>query len=469
MSSSNIWLLSIGLCAVLVIVVLTASAKRETAIGILIVLIPFQLVETRYGSSSVLMAYAMITAILLTGSLRLRMLPEIALVLLAYLISLTQAERFIAMHVVEIFRFASSFIVFLLAYNFARLVKSPRSVISVLIAINILVVMYCALQLSAGAGKAFVPFGIDEFAFNRNRDPSDPRLIGPFDNPGTTAGYFALMTLICLMELVYSKSGRRRVLQGLVLTNVAFLLATGNRASFLVLLAACPVLLLSLRNELGPRRFFQFMTGGIVVVLVASATLAAVTGFGNMFRRLESVAEMENGVPMTRAGTWPIAIEKIKRDPWFGEGPYYVSSDFASSAGVMRAEFEDLGEVSTAFDPFPHSLYLYLLRTVGVVGLIAVLWFFAKVLLELRSALRVEGRDEYSRAILKVGMIVIGAFLITQITLEFNRPATMDYAQFILALLGLLVGIGDRPTKADEVGAGPLVADSVPTASVRSH
>src|SRR5690606_31122602 len=160
------------------------------------------------------------------------------------------------------------------------------------------------LQLIAGAGEAFKPFGIQEFAFNRNRDPSDPRLVGPFDNPGSTAGYFTLMTLIYLVELMATASARRRLIQGLILANVAGIVATGNRASFLVLLAAFPVLLLTFRAELGSKRFFQYMTGGIAAVLVASALMAALTGFGNMFTRLERVTATEDGLPSTRAGTW---------------------------------------------------------------------------------------------------------------------------------------------------------------------
>jgi O-antigen ligase len=316
--------------------------------------------------------------------------------------------------------------------------------VDLLLAINVLVVIYCGLQLTAGAGEAFNPLGAKEFAFNANRDPSDPRLVGPFANPGTTAGYFTLMTLIYLVELMTRSPFRRRLIQGLILANVAGIVATGNRASFLVLLAAFPVLLLTFRTELGPRRFFQYMAGGFAAVLVASALMAALTGFGNMFTRLEKVTETEDGLPTTRAGTWPIAFEKIKRDPWFGEGPHFFRVEDAEIRGVMRTHFEDLGDVVRAFDPYPHSLYLFLLRTVGVVGLIAVLWFFAQVFFELRKSLRRHDMAEHPKMLVKAGVVVVGAFLVTQITLEFNRTGTLDYAQFILALMGLFVGVADR-------------------------
>ena len=68
-----------------------------------------------------------------------------------------------------------------------------------------------------------------------------------------------------------------------------------------------------------------------------------------------------------------MAFEKIKLYPWFGEGPHYMSPEDAEMMGISRAQYESLSEVQTAFDPYPHSLYLYLLRTVGVVGLAAML------------------------------------------------------------------------------------------------
>ena len=461
MSSSNIWMLSVGLVAAILIVILTASARRAVALGALLLLIPFQVVETRYGSSSVLMAYTMAGAMLLMGNLRIRMLPAIGLVLVAYLVSLTQTERYLMLHVVEIFQFFSGFVVLLLAYNYARLVKSERSVIDLLLAINVLVAIYCVLQLTAGAGGSFTPFGISEIAFNSNRDPSDPRLIGPFDNPGTTAGYFALTTLIFMVELITAVGSRRRLIQGLILVNVVGIMATGNRASFLVMLAACPVLLHAFRKELGARRTLQYAIGGSAAMLVAAAILIAFTGFGNIFRRLEQVTETEGGIPTTRAGTWPLAVEKIKIDPWFGEGPHFVNANDAELMGAMRTRFEDLGDVVTIFDPYPHSLYLFLLRTVGIFGLAAMLWFFAQVVLELRGSLRHAELSERSRAFVKTGVVVTGAFLVTQITLEFNRPQTMDYVQYILALMGLFVGVAYRTapsriyTDTDRIEASP--------------
>ena len=114
----------------------------------------------------------------------------------------------------------------------------------------------------------------------------------------------------------------------------------------------------------------------------------------------------------------------------------------------LQVEFDESGEIGSVVDPYPHSLYLYLLRTVGVVGLIAIVWFFLRVWLILRRSSQKLLPTNYSAAIVRVGLLLIPAFMIAQITLEFIRPTTMDYAQFVFALMGLLVGMSDRAEHA---------------------
>ena len=444
MNSSVALQLAWALATVLVVYVLASTARRTVAIGALLVMIPFQTVVTRYATSSVLMAYALAVILLLNGGLKVRMLPALGLVALAYLISLSQADRaLLSFHAVYIFQFFSCFVVFLLAYNFARRVESERSVVDLLLAINVLVLGYCVLQLTAGPGEGFVPFGIEALEFNKNRHSGDARLVGPFDNPGSTAGYFTLMIMVCAVELIFARGRRRLLVQALILLNLVGMVATGNRAGFLIMVAMFPVLLLTFKKELGARRVTQYLVGGVAVLAVASAAAISYTGFGRMFERLGQVTETENGVPMTRTLTWPIAIEKIKQHPWVGEGPFFVDAGTAEELGWLRSEMS----------PYPHSLYLFLLRTIGVIGLLPFVWFFIQAWRILYATLKRESVDDYSSALLRLGLILIVAFLVAQITLEFNRVATIDYAQFIFALVGLLVGVADRQAQPAPVGA----------------
>jgi O-antigen ligase len=353
-------------------------------------------------------------------------------------------REIMTLHLLFMFQFASCFVVFQLAYTFATLVDKERSVVDVLLTINSLVLAYCVIQLTLGEGEQFVPFGIEEFAFNENRLGSDPRLVGPFGNPGSTAGYFALMAMLCAVELVFAIGGRRMLVQLLAGGNLLGLVATANRAAFLVLLGAFLGLLFLFRHDLGTRRTLKYLFGGTAVLAIAATIAIAFTDFNRLFERMETVTETEGGIPMTRQGGWPVAIEKIKQRPWFGEGPYYWTAEDAEQIGQLRTEFEELGELETAYDPYPHSLYLYLLRTVGIFGLIAVIGFFLRIWFVLRHSLRYGSAARYPSGIVRAGLVMIPAFLVAQVTLEFSRPATMDYAQFIFALMGLLVGVSDR-------------------------
>lgn len=445
MTTSAVWQLAFGVILLLVMFSLAVGAKRTISIGALLVLIPFQTIDTRYATSSVLIAYVLAGALVIGGGIKVRMLPALFLIVLSYFVSLSLADRSLTTHhVLFMFQFFSCLVVFLLAYNFAILVENERTVVDVLLAINILAILYCALQLSVGPGERFVPLGIDEFKFNLNRTEDDPRLVGPFDNPGSTAGYFMLMTLVCGFEILFS-AGRRRSLAW-ILTGFNFLglVATGNRAGFLVLLAMSPLLLFAYRKELGARRILAFSIGGVAVLAIAATIAVTFTDFDRLFGRMETVTETEGGLPATRAGGWPVAIEKIKRDPWFGEGPYFWTEEDAEATGQLQTEFDADGGLDTTFDNYPHSLYLYLLRTVGIFGLLTVVGFFVRTWFVLKRALHRESIVAYQSAFLRLGLFLIPAFLISQITLEFSRPTTMDYGHYIFALMGLLVGMSDR-------------------------
>ena len=445
MTSSAIWQLALGLIVVIVMFGLAVGARRTISIGALLVMIPFQMIDTKYGSSSVLIAYVLATALQLSGGLKLRMLPALGAIVLAYSVSFALADRSILVyHGLFLFNFFSCLIVFILAYNFALMADGERAAMDVLLAINVLTIVYCALQLAVGPGNRFIPFGIEMFSFNLNRDPSDPRLVGPFDNPGTTAAYFALMSLVCAFEIMFSSRKRRMFVWCVTGFNLLGLVATGNRAGFLVLLGIAPFLMYAFRKELGVKRIITLSASGAAVLVVAATIAVTYTDFNRLFFRMDTVTETEGGIPVTRSEGWPIAVEKIKRHPWFGEGPYFWTAEDAEKIGQSQTEYLPGGALDTAFDHYPHSLYLYLLRTVGVFGLIAVVGFFVRTWLILYRGKSGAATIDYRAAFARLGVILIPTFLISEITLEFHRPSTIDFGQFIFALMGLLVGMSDR-------------------------
>ena len=85
--------------------------------------------------------------------------------------------------------------------------------------------------------------------------------------------------------------------------------------------------------------------------------------------------------------------------------------------------------------------------------MLPVVWFFIQAWRILYATLKREPAGAYSSALLRLGLVLIVSFLAAQITLEFNRRDTIDYAQFIFALVGMLVGVADRQTRSAPVGA----------------
>ncbi len=303
MTSSAVMKLAFGVILLLIMFLLATGAKRTVSIGTLLIMVPFQTIETQYASSSVLIAYVLAAALLIGGGLRVRMVPAMGLIVLAYCASCALADRsLLTYHVLFMFQFFSCLVVFVLAYNFALLIESERTIVDVLMVINVLAIIYCALQLSVGPGERFIPFGIEDLKFNMNRDPSDPRLVGPFDNAGSTAGYFSLMTLVCAFEIMFSAGRRRSLVWILTGFNLLGLVVTGNRAGFLVLVGMSPLLVLAYRKELGLKRILTLLIGGVIALAIAATIAVTFTDFNKMFSRMETVTETEGGIPETRAG-----------------------------------------------------------------------------------------------------------------------------------------------------------------------
>lgn len=430
--------LSVAILVAVVIFVAAYAVPLRFSVGLLLILIPFQLVSTTYGSSNVVMTYVLTGALLLRGRLKyVPMLGAVIAVILAYLISVSQLPRALyTLHGIEVIALVSMFLVFTLAYNLAREVKDPRFIINLLITANIIAIIYCAIQFAAGPGEAIQFFGRKEFSMNSNRGGGDARLVGPFGTPGLTAAYFMAMTLILVYEIVHSEKRRKTVVGGIVALNVIMILATANRGSFLVLIAGLLGIMYVFRAELGVARIIKMLVAASIILFGGAATVAAYTDFGQMFDRLAATTETEDGLPSTRAVVWPIAWRNIKERPLTGHGPRLLGRHELRYRNVPPEQL---------VGPYPHNLYLHLLMTVGIIGTISMLFFLFGVAMRVHRASKTGVfSSEYERGWILVGTIVIVAFLVDELKIEFLRYTTVDYGQFVFALFGIFLGWSDR-------------------------
>jgi O-antigen ligase len=445
LETSQLVHLAAALVATTVIFVAAYAAPFRVSVGILLALIPFQPIETSYGSANVLMTYVLAAALILRG--RLRHMPTVwpmLAVLFAYLISVTQLPRAMYVsHGVEIVLLVSGFLVYVLAYNMAREAESPRFIVNLLVLMNLASVVYCLLQFTAAPGESLALFGIQELSTNRTRGGGDARLVGPFSEAGITAAYLMSMTLIVIYEALYSRRWRRAWLVGLASLNVAIIIATANRGSFLVLLASVPVFLYLFRAELGFARVVQILIASTALLAAMTAAIVTYTDYGQMPSRLETTTELEDGLPRTRAGVWPVAWESISEKPLLGHGPKLVQEAEQKRRSIHPEQL---------ISPYPHNLYLYLLLTVGVLGTGCMLFFLLHIAWRIYHGARYGVfSTAYEKGWVLIGTLIVATFLVDELKIEFLRTGTVDYAHFVFALFGIFLGWADNARSMERV------------------
>lgn len=448
LTSVQIGQLAVALLMAIVIFMAAWVAPLKTAVTILFVLVPFQLIETKYGSSNLVMTYILFAGLLLSGrQIRVPMLGVQLAILFCHLLSLTQVHKSVyGQHMIYIVFLVSGFLVFILVYNLARQVDDVRSLVNALIVMNILVCIYCAVQMGAGlTGEKTVFFGIEELSMGANR-ASDSRLVGPFSHSaGITAEYLALMTLILCYDLLHSVGRRKLLLICLITANLGFMTATANRGAFLTLVGAFPLFLLMYRRTLGTMRVIQFSIAGAALLVMIGIVVVTYTDFNRMFERLEDTTETENGVPATRANTWPVAWENIKIKPWIGHGPRLRLLDDFTVAYKDHVAIQ-----------YPHCLYLYLLFTVGIIGLATFMFFLFRIGWYIYAARNRVYESDYAQGLVRLGTLLMFAFLIDQIRIEFLRIEFVDYQHFVFGIFGMWLGLADRGSAQPETQRAAL-------------
>lgn len=406
------------------------SLPQKVAATALLLLIPFQPIETRYGTANVVLTFVIFVAMLMREKdIRLPMLPQVMLLLLAYLVSmgLTHPSTWLQ-HGMYLIYFISAVLVFWIAYDLTRRLESLNGIVQVFLAMNVLVVLYCFVQLAVGPDDKFRLFGREEFSMMHVRDD---RLTGPFGGVGVTAEYFVIMVYVILHKILTVSQARMRwLLSGLVLVNLLLLVATGNRGGFLTLIGTGIIWLWMFRHLLGAVRTLRIAVSGVILLSVSAAITVNYTSFDRLFERLLET-EVEEGIPDTRAVVWPMAWEAIKQKPFFGNGPR------------LRL-IEDEGAINYRGHTvimYPHSLYLFMLFTIGVVGLAAFLFFLGTPLYRCWKAARLKIEDPVTLSLVKTGVVVMIVLFVDQIKVEFMRYALVDYWHFVFALLGMLIAV----------------------------
>ena len=269
-----------------------------------------------------------------------------------------------------------------------------------------------------------------------------PRLTGPFNAVGMTAEYLVIMIFLIAYELLHNKNPRTRMLlYVLMAADIGLVVATGNRGGFLSLLGGSVLFLWVFRKDLGLVRSASLIAAAGLFATLAIFIVLNYTQYNHMFERLSNT-EIEGGIPDSRQG-WKTTVELIKERPILGHGPQ------------LRL-FDDWERVIPGHTPidYPHNLYLFLLYTVGIVGVLAYLTFFIGILVRVTKASKLSIGDAYLNGFLRLGQVLVIVFLVDQLKVEFLRISLTDYWQFVFCVFAILVGAADLVSKRAQLETG---------------
>lgn len=437
-TSSIIYEIAGALFICLIAGALAYRASFKTLFFFFVLLIPFQVVDTRFGSINMALAYFITFALLIRKEFyRFPLASTVSLLLLGYLLSFSQVHPVQNWdHIFYLISFVSAILVFYLTYNFVADTEDYQRFFNVLYVMNLLVIAYCFLQVMADRSGYLELLPGLTIQLSPARLGWDMRLAGPFGStmPGLFAEYLVISMLICFYQLAFNTSRRKTVfLLVLLAINFGALVATGNRGGLIGLVLFSILLLFLLRRVLGFANMLKVLFGGIILFTLATLVVINFTNFDRLFERLVET-EIESGVPDTRAKAWPQALGLFEEKPWLGHGPR------------LRLPQDDEIDIPDhrAID-FPHNLYLYLLCTIGIVGLVFYAIFFASLLWRIAQCLPGrDHRDPFLNYWPRFALLIVVYVLFDQIKIEYARYTAADYWHFVFMIFGLTLGLAER-------------------------
>lgn len=427
--------LSTILAASILLFIVAYGLPKKYSITVLMVLAPFQLIETRFGSSSVVLAFVVfIVTLLKNEKVELPMLGKFLLFVFWCFVSIGLMEPSTYLqHGAYVFSLISAFLVFWLCYDLMMGSDNPSGVINVFLVMNLLVAAYCVFQLWLGPGERFVLFGISELSLTRVR--GDGRLTGPFESAEITAQYLVLMEFIILHQYWHSRSILfKRALIGLMALNIGFLVATGSRGEFLLLIGGAAIYLWLFHRRLGTMRAIRLAVIGSIVLAGSALIVVNFTDFGSLFDRLVATEFNEQGIPDTRQPLWRDAWQEIVKSPIVGHGPR------------LRFHLEGQGLIydNHVTIRYPHNQYLFLLFTLGVPGLILYLLILFTILSRCVRSISSKYDSSYFHDLARTAALVLLLFTIDGLKIDQMRFAFSDYWHFAFGLFGVFLAACNR-------------------------
>ncbi len=211
---------------------------EKYTVTILILLIPFQFIESAYGSVNMVLTYLLGLSLLIKGSIKqFPLFWWILFVLFAYMLSFSQVHASTySFHISYLISIGSNFVIFYIVYNYIINERDYKQFFNIIIFLNILVLLYAFIQFGLGF-EEYSFFDIKELSIEENKLTNRGEAFrlrgGPFKNIGMNAEYMVIQIMILGHLILYSKGKWKKALYfGLITLNLIVLIGTGNRGGF---------------------------------------------------------------------------------------------------------------------------------------------------------------------------------------------------------------------------------------------
>lgn len=436
-SSSHTIQLIVALSIGLVLFLVTYFASLRKIIAVFAVVIPFQFIASRYGSINMVAVYMIFFALLLRSVIKSTpFLTAIFFIFISYLLSLFSAPKELwADHFFYIVTVASDFLLFYITYNIVIRYPDVKFFLRILIVMDFLCVAYSILLYIVGFDKLAL-FGVDEWMLTQNLEEKK-RLMGAFQAAGVNAAFYASQVLILIYAAFFTEKGWVKYFcYFLAIVNFGLIVASGSRGSFLTLIGSCFLLLYFFRSALGYIRTMKIVVIGISCFFAISIYVVTQTNFNVMFERLASTEVNESGVPDTRQIGFKLTLERIGEAIVVGHGP---EIDVYEQFRRHIPGYRPLGF-------YPHNLALFLIYSIGFIGLVSYLFFFGALFFKLFKARKNKHKDRAIQYIPTLGIIFMIMFFVDQLKIEFLRFSLSDYQHYIFFLLAMFVAFAKVAT-----------------------
>lgn len=310
-------------------------------------------------------------------------------------------------------------LLFYLVINFVDSEEKLRRLANMLLISATLVIIFTIIE-NFFPGRTIIPYWL----YTRHKTRlvmRELRMGGPFHDFELTAEFFALNAPLIFFLIVREKRLATRVFYTcLFILNLVMMFTTITRGAFITLIFGYSYMMLIFRKDLNFVKFVAITSTIVVLLLIIDVFVTRYTMTGSLLARLLSTTFERGVIPETRFGAWKSSIERIMRSPIIGHGPFW-----------------DVEKKGTDFLLFPHNLYLYILSTVGALGLGAFIFFMVRLVKSSMASLGASiSRSSFSESFLKVLHVILIMFLFDQIKIEYLRNVT--YLYFVWLFFGLI-------------------------------